>query len=91
MAPALSVNVTVPSLTVLVLVTVALNVTELPGGVVNEGLLFDSKVVVVAAAEAEVVVDRTEFLLGDADMRALLIVSVIAERNQSIEPIVATG
>ena len=45
-----AVNVTVPSLTVLVELTVAVNVTELPGAVVKDGLLFDVTVVVVEAA-----------------------------------------
>ena len=45
-----SVNVTVPSFTVLVEVTVAVKVTELPGGAVKDGLLFDDTEVVVEAA-----------------------------------------
>ena len=47
---AASLNVTVPSFTVLVEVTVAVNVTELPGAVVKDGLLFDDTTVVVEAA-----------------------------------------
>src|SRR5260370_36385847 len=45
-----SVNVTVPSFTVLEEVTVAVNVTELLGGAVKDGLLFDDTDVVVGAA-----------------------------------------
>jgi hypothetical protein len=41
---------TVPSFTVVLEVTVAVNVTELPGAVVNDGLLFDDTEVVVGEA-----------------------------------------
>ena len=44
-----------------------------------------------AAAETEVVVDGPELLLGDADMRAVLIVRVVAVGNQCVESIVAAG
>src|ERR1700733_9244638 len=47
---AVSENVTVPSLTVVLEVTVAVKVTELPGGVVNDGLLFEDTEVVVGLA-----------------------------------------
>src|SRR5580704_14424103 len=43
-------NVTVPSFTVVLEVTVAVNVTELPGAAVNDGLLFDDTEVVVGEA-----------------------------------------
>src|ERR1700691_6644346 len=42
-------NVTVPSFTVVLEVTVAVNVTELPGAEVNDGLLFEDTEVVVGA------------------------------------------
>src|ERR1035438_5384239 len=45
-----SLNVTVPSFTVLLEVTVAVKVTELPGAVVNDGLLFEDTEVVVGVA-----------------------------------------
>ena len=47
---AVSPNVTVPSFTVVLDVTVAVNVTELPGAMVNDGLLFEDSEVVVGAA-----------------------------------------
>src|SRR5580700_5525829 len=47
---AASLNVTVPSFTVVLEVTVAVNVTELPGAWVNDGLLFEDTEVVVGAA-----------------------------------------
>ena len=50
-----SVNVTVPELTVLELVTVAVKVTELFGAVANDGLLLDVTMVVVANAAPAVV------------------------------------
>ena len=40
-------NVTVPSFTVVLEVTVAVNVTEFPGAEVNDGLLFEDTEVVV--------------------------------------------
>ena len=43
-------NVTVPSFTVVLEVTVAVKVTESPGGVVKDGLLFEETEVVVGAA-----------------------------------------
>ena len=43
-------NVTVPSFTVVLEVTVAVKVTELPGGAVNDGLLFELTDVAVGAA-----------------------------------------
>src|SRR5208283_2669499 len=52
---ATSLNVTVPSLTVLVEVTVAVKVTELPGAVVKDGLLFEDTEVVVGAATMTIV------------------------------------
>ena len=45
-----SLNVTVPSFTVVLEVTVAVKVTELPGGAVNDGSLFEDTDVVVGAA-----------------------------------------
>jgi hypothetical protein len=47
---AVSLNVTVPSFTVVLEVTVAVKVTELPGAVVKDGLLFEDTEVVVGAA-----------------------------------------
>ena len=40
----------VPSFTVVLEVTVAVKVTELPGGLVNDGLLFEDTEVVVGVA-----------------------------------------
>src|SRR5271155_1159642 len=45
-----SLNVTVPSFTVVLEVTVAVNVTEVPGAAVKDGLLFEDTEVVVGAA-----------------------------------------
>ena len=47
---AVSLNVIVPSFTVVLEVTVAVKVTELPGAVVKDGLLFDDTDVVVGDA-----------------------------------------
>jgi hypothetical protein len=47
---AVSLNVTVPSFTVVLEVTVAVKVTEFPGAVVKDGLLFEDTEVVVGAA-----------------------------------------
>ena len=44
-----------------------------------------------AAAEAEMVVDRADLLLGDAEMRAVLVIRVVAVGNQRVESVVAAG
>jgi hypothetical protein len=38
-----------------------------------------------------VLVDRPEFFLGDANVRTVLIVRVVAEGNQRVESVVAAG
>lgn len=62
-AKPLLVKVTVPSFTVLVLVTVAVKVTELLGAAVKEGLLLEEMPVLVAAAGALSVPDTAWFIV----------------------------
>ena len=91
-----SLNVTVPLVTALVLVTVAVNVVVLPGNVVNEGLLLDVSVVVVLLKGITVTPDEAELMhLLDAVAFAVMLVPLttgvtVADHEPSVtvpEPI----
>src|SRR5580658_1355153 len=81
---AVSLNVIMPSFTVLLEVTVAVNVTELPGAVVKEGSLFEDTEVVVGVATT-MVAKFPITVAGAAGMWKLVLAEVVESNVPPVE------
>src|SRR5271167_1174878 len=79
-----SLNVTVPSFTVVLEVTVAVKVTELPGGLVKDGSLFDDTDVVVGAATM-IIVKFPVTVAGAAGMWKLVLGEPVESNPPPVE------